>query len=154
MSEELHTLEHNNTWFIVSLPPGLHAIGCKWVCKIKLKADGTIERYKARFVDKGYTQQEGVDYFATFASVAKLVIVKLLLALATIHGWSLHQLDVNNFFFHGNISEEVYMTIPQRYSHKGDKDLPHNAVFKLNKSLYGLKQASNAVVCQVLRCFG
>ncbi|KAL5547348.1 hypothetical protein UlMin_007035 [Ulmus minor] len=142
MADELHALEFNNTWSIVSLPTGHHAVGCKWVYKVKFHADGTVERYKARLVAKGYTQQEGVDFFDTFAPVAKLVTVKLLLALASVHGWSLHQLDVNNAFLHGDLSEEVYMTIPQGYSHKGEKQLPPNAVCKLSKSLYGLKQAS------------
>ena len=72
-------------------------------------------------VVKGYTQQECVDFFDTFAPVAKLVTMKLLLALASIHVWSLHQLDVNNAFLHEDLVEEVYMTIPQGYSPKGEK---------------------------------
>uniref|UniRef100_A0A803QH13 Polyprotein n=1 Tax=Cannabis sativa TaxID=3483 RepID=A0A803QH13_CANSA len=140
MDNEIVALEANNTWTIVSLPLHHHVIGCKWVYKIKFNADGSVEKFKARLVAKGYDQQEGVDYFETFAPVAKLVTVKLILALAAVNGWILHELDVNNAFLHGDLHEDVYMTIPQGYSPKGE--LPPNAVCKLNKSLYGLKQAS------------
>ncbi|KAI9161673.1 hypothetical protein LWI28_019591 [Acer negundo] len=86
MYAELSALEANQTWSIVSLPSGKHVGCCKWVYKVKHKADGSVERYKARLVAKGYTQQEGVDYIDTFAPVAKLVTVKILLALASVHG--------------------------------------------------------------------
>ena len=76
-------MESNKTWFVVPLPPGKHTIGCKWVYNIKFRLDGSIECYEARLVAKGYTQQEGVDFTETLSLIAKLVIAKVLLALAS-----------------------------------------------------------------------
>ena len=120
MANEIAALEANNTWTLETLPPGKRPISSKWVYKIKYKPDGTIERHKARLVAKGYTQVEGLDYHETFAPVAKLVTVRCLLAIAAIRNWELHQLDVNNAFLHGDLHEEVYMTIPQGFSRTND----------------------------------
>ena len=142
MGIEITALEDNDTWLICSLPAGKQAVGCKWVFKVKLNADGTLERYKARLVAKGYTQQEGLDYIETFSPVAKLATVKLLLAVAAAKGWSLSQLDISNAFLNGDLEEEIYMELPPGYSPRQGKSFPPNAVCKLKKSLYGLKQAS------------
>ncbi|MCH80680.1 retrovirus-related Pol polyprotein from transposon TNT 1-94 [Trifolium medium] len=137
MNNEISALTANQTWSFVDLPPHIKPIGCKWVYKIKHKSDGSIERYKARLVAKGYNQIEGIDYFDTFSPVAKLTTVRVLLALASIHHWHLHQLDVNNAFLHGDLQEDVYMLVPE-----GVTCPKSNQVCKLKKSLYGLKQAS------------
>ena len=137
MQTEIEALNANHTWEFVDLPPDAISIGSKWVYKIKRYADGTIERFKARLVAQGFSQTEGLDYFETFSPVAKLSTVRVLLALASIHGWYLHQLDVNNAFLHGDLHEAVYMKVP-----KGVVSPKQGQVCKLLKSLYGLKQAS------------
>ncbi|PKI38686.1 hypothetical protein CRG98_040923 [Punica granatum] len=109
MKVEIHALELNGTWTLQQLPPGKHPVGCKWVFIIKRKADGSVERYKARLVPKGFTQIEGLDFNETFALVAKLVIVRCLLTVAVAKSWEIHQMDVHNAFLHGDLDEEIYM---------------------------------------------
>jgi len=137
MQTELKALQQNNTWTIVPLPAGKKLIGCKWVFKIKYRSDGSIKRYKARLVAKGYTQVEGIDYRETFSPTAKLTTLRCLITIATTRNWFLHQLDVQNAFLHDNLHEEVYMDLPPELYRQGEI-----GVCRLNKSLYGLKQAS------------
>ena len=139
MSKELEALEANHSWVLTSLPPGKQPIGCKWVYKLKFKSDGTIERYKARLVAKGYNQREGIDYSETFSPMAKLVTVRSFIAIDAAQGWSITQLDVNNVFLHGDLDEEVFMSLPPSFRDKGGHT---NQVCRLTKSLYGLRQAS------------
>jgi len=120
MQSELAALEANKTWSITTLPPGKKAIGCRCVYKIKCKSDGSLERYKARLVAKGYTQLEGIDYHDTFSPIVKMVTHHCLLALAAAQHWSLHQLDVHNAFLHGNISEEIYTSLPPGFQRQGE----------------------------------
>ena len=137
MQSELATLKANNTYFLTPLPPGKQTIGCRWVYKIKRKSNDSLEHYKARLVAKGYTQLEGIDYHNTFSPTAKMVTIRCLLALATAQNWSLHQLDVHNAFLHGDLSEEICMSLPPIFQRQEE-----NLVYRLNKSLYGLTQAS------------
>jgi len=111
-------------------------IGIKWVFKKKLDEQGVIVRNKARLVAKGYNQEEGIDFGETYAPVATLEVVRLLLAYACINGFKLHQMDVNIAFLNGYIDEEVYVIQPPGFE---DHKYPYH-VFKLKKKLYGLKQ--------------
>ncbi|EOY16269.1 Cysteine-rich RLK (RECEPTOR-like protein kinase) 8, putative [Theobroma cacao] len=134
MNVELKALEDNMTWSIVPLLPNSHAIGCKWVYKVKLKANGDIERYKARLVAKGYNQVEGFDFQETYSPVAKQTSVRVFFAVATMCNWTLSQLDVNNAFLNGDLEEEVYMELPQGYDIKGE----YPAKGKMSMSDYSL----------------
>jgi len=115
MDEEMATLDVNATWELVALPKDKKAIGCKWVYKIKHNADGSMNRYKARLVAKGYAQIYGIDYEETYNPIAKMTIVRAIIAMAIAKGWSLHQMDVNNAFLDGDLQEEVYMEQPRGY---------------------------------------
>lgn len=140
MNVEMEALEKNGTWELVRLPKGKKPVGCKWVYTVKYRADGSLERYKARLVAKGYTQTYGIDYLETFAPVAKMNTVRILLSLAANYGWDLQQFDVKNAFLHGELEEEIYMEVPPGYG----KDLAANTVCKLKRALYGLKQSPRA----------
>ncbi len=139
IKEEMKALEKNQTWTLETIPRGKKTIGCRWVFTIKHNADGSIERYKARLVAKGYTQTYGIDYEETFAPVAKLNTVRVLLSLAANLDWPLHQFDVKNAFLHGELTEEVYMDIPPGYN-----TTQTGTVCRLRKALYGLKQSPRA----------
>lgn len=136
MNNEIEALNRNNTWTECELPVGRHAIGYKWIWKIKYKSTGEIDRYKARLVAKGFNQREGFDYDETFSPVVKMLTVRCLISIDVCKNWPLYQLDVNNAFLYGDLDEDVYTQLPKGFNGGDD-----TKVCKLNKSLYGLKQA-------------
>nr|KYP52897.1 Retrovirus-related Pol polyprotein from transposon TNT 1-94 [Cajanus cajan] len=137
MKEELSMIEKNQTWILVEKPQGRKVIGVKWVYRTKLNADGSINKHKARLVVKGYAQIFGVDYSDTFAPVARLETIRLLLAIAAQKNWKVYQLDVKSAFLNGFLQEEIYVEQPQGFVKEGEED----KVYLLKKALYGLKQA-------------
>uniref|UniRef100_A0ACD5Z920 Uncharacterized protein n=1 Tax=Avena sativa TaxID=4498 RepID=A0ACD5Z920_AVESA len=140
MKEEISSIEGNGTWELTSLPHGQKPIGLKWVYKIKRDSTGKIAKYKARLVAKGYVQRQGIDFEEVFAPVARMETVKLILAVAAQLGWQAHHLDVKSAFLNGELQEEVYVCQPPGFEKKGQD----NKVLKLNKALYGLRQAPRA----------
>ena len=141
MQDELDSIKANDTYTLVPLPPARQAIGCKWVYKIKRHADGSIDRYKARLVAKGYSQLHGIDFTETFAPVVRFPSLRAILAIAAAADYEIHQMDVKTAFLNGDLDEDIYMQQPDGYRAAGDQ--AHH-VWKLNKSLYGLKQAGRA----------
>jgi hypothetical protein len=140
MDVEYSALIKNGTWRLVPPRKGINIIDCKWVYKVKLKVDGTLDKHKAHLVAKGYKQRFGIDYEDTFSPVIKMPTIRTILSIAVSRGWSLRQLDVQNAFLHGNLEEEVYMCQSPGYENKGKP----NFICKLDKALYGLKQAPRA----------
>lgn len=134
MQDEIHALNCNRTWTYASLPLGKEAIKCKYAYYIKYKANGTMERYKARLVVKGYSQVEGEDFTDTFAQVAKTTPARYLLTLATRKGNFLHQMDMNNAFLHGDLTKEMYIELTP-----GVNPPWPGQYCRLQKSLYGLR---------------
>ncbi|KAH9716025.1 protein kinase domain-containing protein [Citrus sinensis] len=116
--EEMEALEKNRTWEMVYLPEGKLIVGCKWIFTVKYNSYGSLERYKARLVAKGFTQTYGVDYQETFAPVAKLNTIRILLSVVVNLEWPLFQLDVKNAFLNGELEEEVYMGAPPGFEDK------------------------------------
>lgn len=129
VQSELQSLSRHDTWTPCPVPSGRSAISSKWVFKIKRNADGTINKYKARLVARGFSQQEGVDYHDTFAPVAKHTSMRVLLSLAASEDFEIHQADVETAFLIPKLDEEVYMR------------LPDGQTVRLQKCLYGLKQS-------------
>ncbi|KAK2382297.1 putative mitochondrial protein [Trifolium repens] len=140
MQEELNQFKRNEVWNLVPPPPNHQVIGTRWVFRNKLDENGVIVRNKARLVAQGYNQEEGIDYEETYAPVARLEAIRLLLAYACNMNFKLYQMDVKSAFLNGYISEEVYVKQPPGFENHEHPDY----VFKLKRALYGLKQAPRA----------
>jgi hypothetical protein len=138
MHKELENFERNQVWELVEPTPNYKPIGTKWVWKNKEGENGEVVRNKSRLVPQGYSQKEGIDYEETFAPVARLEAIRILLAFSVAKGFRLHQMDVKSAFLTGFLEEEVYVRQPREF-----ESFPHR-VYKLRKAMYGLKQAPRA----------
>ncbi|KAK2417383.1 putative mitochondrial protein [Trifolium repens] len=140
MNEEIQSIEKNNTWSLVDLPPQKKPISVKWIFKVKKNPDGSILKHKARLVARGFLQQQGIDYSEVYAPVARMETIRLVISIASSMNWSLFHMDVKSAFLNGPLEEEVYVSQPPGFEVKTEK----HKVYKLHKALYGLKQAPRA----------
>ncbi|KAK8557642.1 hypothetical protein V6N12_009871 [Hibiscus sabdariffa] len=140
MRSEIDSMSENQVWTLVEPPEGIKPIGYKWVFKKKTDMDGNVQTYKGRLVAKGFRQIHGVDYDETFSPVAMFKSIRILLAIAAFHDYEIWKMDVKTAFLNGKLEEDVYMTQPEGFV------TPENAgkVCKLQRSIYGLKQASRS----------
>lgn len=135
IEDELDSLTQRKTWMTTQLPEGKRCIGCRWIFKTKIDADGKIARYKARLVAQGFTQVKGINYNKTYSPVINFSVIKLLLALSAEYQWYIRHIDVKNAYLYGNLQEEIYMRLPPLYDAKEEE------VAKLLRPIYGLKQS-------------
>lgn len=154
MRKEIASLVKAGTWEVVERPEGKNVIGCKWVYRLKLTIDRAIDKYKARLVARGFTQVYGVDYTETFAPVARLSSLRVILAYATRYDWPIDVFDFNSAFLNGELdpSDELYMEQPPGFEVTSDKGRP--MVLRLRKALYGLKQGGRTwyeTICKMLK---
>jgi hypothetical protein len=140
MHEEFDNFERNQVWELVDPPSWCKPIGTKWVWKNKEGEKGEVVRNKSRLVAQGLSQKEGIDYAETFALVARLEVIRILLAFFVAKGLNLHQMDVKSTFLNSVLEEEVYVRQPLGFE---SEKHPHR-VYKLRKELYGLKQVPRA----------
>ncbi|WVZ97234.1 hypothetical protein U9M48_042784 [Paspalum notatum var. saurae] len=143
MHEELENFERNHVWDLVEPPPNCRPIGTKWVFKNKQGENGMVVRNKARLVAQGFCQKEEIDYAETFAPVARLEAIRILLAIAASKGFKLQQMDVKSTFLNGFIEEEVYVRQPPGFESFSDW------VYKLRKALYSFLLKSRFVMGSV-----
>ena len=138
MKDKISALDENETFEYTKLPAGANLIGGKWVYTVKRDSDGE-ERYKARYVAKGYSQIKNIDYNDTFCPTAPIMSIRMLLQIAMQQNLKVHQTDVKIAFLNGPIDCELYVEQPKGFERMGTKG--ENLVCKLNKSLYGPKQS-------------
>eukprot|EP00253_Pinus_taeda_P027421 PITA_27421 len=147
MGKEYSSIMLNDVWEVVPRPENRSVVGSWWIYKIKYAADGSIEKYKARFMAKGYTQKEGTNYEETFAPIARYSSIRFIISLAAQIGWEIHQMDVKTSFLNGVIEEEVYIKQPKGF----EMHEKRTHVCGLKKALYGLKQAPRAWSSRLIR---
>ncbi|CAA0842042.1 cysteine-rich RLK (RECEPTOR-like protein kinase) 8, partial [Striga hermonthica] len=140
MKSEYAALMKNKTWFLTSPPQRKNIVGCRWVSKIKRDVHGNVSRYKARLVAQGFSQAKGFDFQETFSPFVKHTTIRVFLTITTTLNWKVRQLDINNAFLNGELSESIYIQQPPGFEQESEVPL----VCKLTKSIYGLKQASRA----------
>ncbi|WKA07360.1 hypothetical protein VitviT2T_025200 [Vitis vinifera] len=124
MDDEIQALKKNDIWDLVPRPINHNVVGCCWIFRTKLHANGSIERHKARLVAKGFSQIHGLDFEDIFNPMVQPATIQIILSIAVSSGWPLHQLDVKNAFLHSHFSEEVYMEQPPGYT---DAQFPQHA---------------------------
>jgi hypothetical protein len=140
MMEEYQSIMKNDVWDIVPRPKGKSVATSKWIYKIKHADDRSIDKHKTRFVARGFSHVEGIDYEETFAPVARYTSIQTIIALASALGWRLHLMDVKTTFLNGEIEEELYIEQLDGFVIHGKE----SHVCRLKKALYGLKQAPRA----------
>ncbi|GJT16434.1 retrotransposon protein, putative, ty1-copia subclass [Tanacetum coccineum] len=140
MNAEIQSMMDNMVWVLVDLPPGCKTVGSRWLFKKKTDMDGIVHVYKARLVAKGYTQLYGVDYEETFSPVADIRAIRILISIAAYYDYEIWQMDVKTTFLNGYLDEDIYMVQPEGFV---DPNHPRK-VCKLQRSIYGLKQASRS----------
>ena len=140
MVEEYDSIMRNEVWEVVSRPEGKSVVTSRWIYKVKYVADGSIEKHKAHFVARGFSQVEGIDYDETFAPVARYTSIRTVMAIVAEMGWRIHQMDVKTAFLNDILEEEVYI----EQSHGFELYGRESHVCCLRKALYGLKQAPRA----------
>ena len=140
MVEEYDSIVRNNVWDVVPRPENKLVVSSHWLYKVKKAVDGSVEKHKVRFIARGFSQVEGIDYDETFSPVERYSYFRSMLALSTHIGWKIHQMDVKTAFLNGEIEEEVYIEQPE-----GFETFDHEShVCRLKRALYGLKQEPRA----------
>ena len=109
INTEMESIMQNQTWVLVDLPLGSKPIGCKWIFKKKLKANGTIDKYKSRLIAKVYSKKKWQDFFDTYSPMMRITSIRILIAIATFHNLKIYQMDVKTAFLNGDLEEKVYM---------------------------------------------
>lgn len=144
MDNEMDSLKENQTWELTDLPVGARVIPCKWVYRLKTNPDGSINKYKARLVVKGFSQRQGTEYSETYSPVAKLGTIRTIISIAAEERMHLTQFDVSTAFLYGDLEETIYIKQPEGFEDGTER------VCRLKRSLYGLKQSPRCWN----KCFG